>query len=161
MKRDNSQTLQRSRRLRSTDRSGAAAVEATIALGVFFLVCLAMFDLGLATFRHNALSAAARGIAREAIVRGIHAPNERTSWGPTAFAALADDSSEIASLASQMIPTMPADEVHVSVTWPDGEIGEGDRVHVRLDFEHKCFVSLFVVGDTLPLKAETTMRIVN
>ncbi len=142
-------------------RTGAATIEAAVALGIFFLLCLAVFDLGLATFRHNALSAAARGVAREAAVHGQHAPPERNSWGPDSFAGKADASAPIAQVARPMLPTMPGDEVQITVTWLDDSIAEGSRVHVRLDFEHRCFVPLFVFSGSIPLKAEATMRLVN
>jgi hypothetical protein len=148
--------------LRSTTwRAGVAAVEGAVVLGVFFLVSLALFDLGLATFRQNALGTAARAVAREAIIRGEKAAPERLPWGPSTYAATADDNSAIAILAARSLPTMPPGEVRIAVTWLDGNIEEGSRVHVRLDFDHASIVSLFALGETLPLKSETTMRIVN
>ena len=50
--------------LRKSMRSGAAMIECAFVLLVMFVLLFGMLDLGLAVARYNALSEAARGVAR-------------------------------------------------------------------------------------------------
>lgn len=143
----------------SAARKGVTSVEGAIVLSVFFVVCFALFDLGLATFRYNAIGAAARGIAREAIVRGSRAAPERSAWGPMAYAGTAADGDEIASVASPLLPTMPRAGVTITVTWPDGDNEEDSRVHVRVGYVHRPFLPLLTLGESLDLQAESAATI--
>jgi hypothetical protein len=138
-----------------------AAGEGAIVLSVFLLVCCAVFDLGLATFRYNTLGAAARRIGREATIRGVHAAPERATWGPSEYVGAADDASEYATIASTMLPTMPRGEVQIQITWLDGDNEEGSRVRVRMAYEHEPFLPFLTLGESLPLQAETSVQIAN
>jgi Flp pilus assembly protein TadG len=150
-----------SHRRKSSTRRGATTVEAMVVLGLMFVTLFVIFDLGLTTFQYNVLSAAARRVARQAIVHGAGAPPEKTSWGPAAFVGTAADSSEIASAAATLLPTMKPANVSIAIDWPDGNNEENDRVRVRLNYVHHPLVPFLSLGSSLNLQAESTMVVVH
>jgi hypothetical protein len=149
------------RRSRSTLRTGAAAVECAITLPVVMFVLFAMLDLGLATIRYNALAAAARCIAREAILRGSLAPAATGSWGVNEFIGTAADGAPQTTSLAGILPTMEADDVGVRMTWPDGDNSPRSRVHVELTYQHDSVAPGIAAWGPIDLRAETTMHIVN
>jgi hypothetical protein len=149
------------RRSLSTFRSGAAAVECAITLPVVMFVLFAMLDLGLATIRYNALAAAARCIAREAILHGSLAPAATGSWGVNEFSGTAADGAPMTISLSGILPTMEADEVGVRVAWPDGDNSPRSRVKVDLTYQHHSVAPGLALWGPIDLRAETTMHIVN
>jgi hypothetical protein len=149
------------RRLLSTLRCGAAAVECAITLPVVLFVLFAMLDLGLATIRYNALAAAARCIAREAILHGSLAPAATGSWGVNEFIGTAADGAPMTKPLSRILPTMEADEVGVRVAWPDGANSPRSRVQVELMYQHDSVAPGLALWGPIDLRAETTMHIVN
>src|SRR4051812_39622585 len=100
-------------------RSGATMVESAFALPVMFLLLFAMLDLGLAAARYNALSEAARRVARAAIIHGSLEGKQSTIWGPQEYAGTGADASEIANTASPVLLAMAKDLVNIHVSWPD------------------------------------------
>ena len=142
-------------------RRGTTTVESAIVLSTVFLVLFVIFDLGLATFLYNTLSAVARRTSRELIVHGAAAAPERTVWGPTDYESTAADSSEIASAAAPLLATMTKSAVAIEVSWPDGDNREGDRVVVRLRYVHQPVVPFLSLSGPLDLRAESMMRIVH
>jgi hypothetical protein len=142
-------------------RAGATTIETAIVLSLFLMLCFAILNLGLSTFRYNVLGAAARRVARESIVHGAAASPEREVWGPTSFSGHVADRHAIAEIVATILPTMNPADVAVEVSWPDGENQEGDRVRVRLSFVDAPFVPFMSLGAPLTLKADCTMRIVH
>jgi Flp pilus assembly protein TadG len=147
-------------RSRQKLRAGVTTVETAIVLSALFLVLFVILDLGVAALRYNVLAAAARRLAREAIVRGENSPPERAAWGPAAYSGTAADDSDIARAAAPWLPTMRGADVAIEVTWPDGEHQEGDLVRVRLTYLHNAVVP-FAPSQALTLRTECTMRIVH
>jgi len=147
-------------RRRQRVRRGVTTVETAVVLSTLFLVLFVILDLGLATFRHNVLAAAARRLARQAIIHGDAAPPEQAPWGPAEYAGTAADDSEIARAAAPLLASMRRSDVAVQITWPDGDHGEGDHVRVRLTYMHNAIVP-FVPSQLLNLQAECTMLIVH
>jgi Flp pilus assembly protein TadG len=141
-------------------RVGAVAVEAAVVMSVLLLFLFGLLDLGLATARYDVLSAAARDVARAAIVRGGRAAPDLTSWGPATYSGNAADSSEIAETAATVLATMAPADVTVQVSWPDGDNEEGDRVQVVLQYVHQG-LSLLGLGNGLTLRSQSTMQIVH
>ena len=141
-------------------RSGVTTVETATILCVLLLLLLGTLDLGIAVVRYNVLAAAARRVTREAIVHGAEAPPERPAWGPGDYTGTAADSSEIAGAALPYLPTINPADVAMSVTWPDGDHQEGDRVRVRMAYVHHAIVPL-MPSQLFNLRAECTMRIVH
>lgn len=150
--------LKKCRRLR---RNGVTAAESAIVLPAALLVLFSLLDLGLATLRYNTLAEASRRVAREAILHGSLAPEAVGGWGPVAFTGTAANDSPLVAPLEGMLPTMPEELVNVEVTWPDGDNGPHDRVHVAVSFLHHPVVPFFASWGPLSLRSSTTMNIVN
>src|SRR5262249_13050288 len=129
--------MNRSHSQRALHRRGVAAVEGAIVLGTMLLLLFGILDLGLATCRYNTLSAAARGLARVAITRGVKAPPEWTAWGPNSYSGNCGDSSEMAATVTPLLCTMRPGDVALQIAWPDGAIQPGDRVSVQLTYTYR------------------------
>lgn len=142
-------------------RRGASVVEAAITLSAMLVLLTALLDLGLAAMQFNALGHACRLAAREAALRGAESLTPAASLGPTALSGHAGDGSQLAQLLAARLPTMPLASVSFSVTWPDGDNGAGDRVHVRASYTRQPIVPLLAPWGALDLTAASTMRIVN
>jgi len=140
-------------------RTGAALVEGAIVLGVFLTIIFAMFDLGLAVMRQNSLAEGARRLARTAIVHGDLAAPEMTIWGPLSYSGSAGENHEIAAALRPGLVTMNPDDVSIEVTWPDGDNRTGDRVLVRVEYAHRTILPSLFGSSSLPLRAESTMRV--
>jgi hypothetical protein len=130
-------------------------------LVVFLLVVFVILSLGLSTFRYNVLGAAARRVAREAIVHGARAGPEHLVWGPATYVANAADSTEMASAVAEILPTMSPTDVNIEVSWPDGNNRENDRVRVRLTYIDNPVLPFMTLQGSLTLTADCTMRIVH
>lgn len=146
----------RTSRSRRPRRRGAAAVEAAIVLLSLLLVIFCTFDLGLASFRRNAIHEAARSVARAAIVRGADAESDR--WGPTSFDGTLAANSPYAQHARPSLATMDLEQVHLKIDWPDGDAQADSRVRVTIAYRHKPIVPLFY--GPIDLASTSTMRIV-
>jgi hypothetical protein len=157
-----SQAAQSPRRGNVTPRrAGATTIESAVVLAVFVLVVFVILSLGLSTFRYNALGAAARRVAREAIVHGARAAPEHLIWGPVTYASNAAAGSEIASTVAEILPTMSPADVNIQVSWPDGNNRENDRVRVRLTYVDTPVLPFMSLQGSLTLTADCTMRIVH
>ncbi|MGC3966607.1 MAG: TadE/TadG family type IV pilus assembly protein [Pirellulales bacterium] len=124
-------------------RRGVVVVESAIVSSVLLVILLTILDLGVTVARYNALSAAARAVARAAIVRGSESWPEMSPWGPVSFDGSAADTSEIAAMVSHSIPAIAPQDVLVDVDWIDGGNEQGRRVRVRLGYVH---VPLSILG---------------
>src|SRR4051812_47653674 len=81
-------------RLSRRRRRGATLAETTLVLVAFLTLILGMLDLGLAVFRQQLVSRAARGAARLAIVHGSVAPSDFNGgpWGTATITSYANAS---------------------------------------------------------------------
>lgn len=146
---------------RLTRRGGAVALESAFVLPVTFFTIFALLDLGLAAVRFNALSEAARCVAREVILHGSMAQNLADQWGPAEFNGAAASGSDIVRSARTVLPTMTLSDVNVSVSWLDSDNSARDRVRVRMTYQHETLVPVLFAWGPLELQAEAVMRIVN
>jgi Flp pilus assembly protein TadG len=144
-----------------TTRSGATMIECAFALPVMLMLLFGMLDLGLAAARYNALSDAARRVARAAIIHGSLESTRTAAWGPQEFAGTAADNSPIAMAANAVLPAMPKDEVNIHVSWPDNNNSPGDRVQVEISYRHQPLLPRLFAWGPLTLRAVSTMQIVN
>ena len=151
-------------------RSGAAMVEAAIVLPVFLLIVLGTIDLGMAVFRYNTLSQAARHGARQAVVHGELARPAFNggSWMPSPAGtappkvgplAMTDTSSPVAQAVKPMLVGCPEGATTVTVEWPDRDDKVGDRVQVTVTSTYQPMVTWIFGGTTLSLRASSTMFI--
>lgn len=142
-------------------RRGVAAVEGVFLLSILLLVLFVVFDFGLAAFQYNTLAAVARRVSRTATLHGPAAPPEESTWGPAQYLGNAGDNSEIAQIAAPLLATMPASDVAIEVTWPDGSNRENDRVRVHVSYTHHSWVPFLPACNSLNLQAESTATIVH
>jgi Flp pilus assembly protein TadG len=148
-----------SRRRRA--RRAAVLVETALVLPVFLFIIFAALDLSLAVFRYNSLSAAARRLARQAIVHGALAAPQHTTWGPAKLTGTGADSSQPAQAIQPYLFTFNPASVQVQINWLDSDTQPDDRVQVTLTYPQTSLVgSLFGYG-TLNLQAASTMRILH
>ncbi|NQV28384.1 MAG: pilus assembly protein [Rhodopirellula sp.] len=142
---------------RMTDaRCGAVMVETAIVLSVFLLLILGTLDLGIATYRYNTLSQAARQGARQAIVHGKLAPPAMTAWGPATYTGTAGDGSVYAQAVSPMLVGFTLSNVTIKVEWPDGGNTLQQRVRYTVTTPYQ---PAFFFGSTSTLSAVSTMPI--
>src|SRR5690348_10812448 len=87
-------------------RLGATMVECAFALPITLILLFGMLDLGLAAARYNAISDAARRVARAAIIHGSLESSHTAAWGPQEYVGTAADSSPIAIAANAVLPAM-------------------------------------------------------
>lgn len=142
-----------------SNRCGVSAVEGALVLSVAIMLLAVIFDLGLASFRQNTLAAAARRLAREAIVHGSASQPEQQPWGPAPYAGNAADQSPYALAAAPLMAAMSTQNVAIEVSWPDGDNGENDRVEVQLSYPHRPLIPFLSLGNVLNLRANSVMRI--
>lgn len=138
-----------------SSRTGAAAVELAIVLLLLLTLIFGMIELSMAVFRYNNVSAAARRVARMAIVRGEMAPSALGNWGPSAVSGAGDSIDPVlAKIKPGLIGLDPADTT-VSLAWPDGDNAVGSRVRVTITTSHEPFLSFpFTSGWTYSAVSE-------
>ena len=154
----------RVRRLcRRPNRRGATLIETAITILIFLTLVLGMLDLGIAVFRHQMLSHAARQLARQAIVHGELA-DRLGEWGPATFSGAANDSNPITSdlsdgqsLADYLVGLDPA-SVTVLVEWLQGNALESP-VRVTLTSPYQPIVTFIFGNPTITLSAVSEMQI--
>ena len=140
---------------------GVAAIEGAIALGTLLLVIFVLFDLGLAAFQYNTLSAVARTVARAASIHGSAASPLQTTWGPAEYLGTASDGSEIANVAAPLLATMSSSNVAIDVKWPGGSNRADNIVQVRLSYTHQSLIPFMPGINSLYLQAQSSMPIVH
>jgi Flp pilus assembly protein TadG len=150
------------RRPENRRRRGAALVEAALVLPLFLLIVLGMIDLGVAMFRNNALSQAARQGARKASVQGAFAPPALNGgpWGPaTVTVSASDTTNPVASAVRPYLSSFDANTATIKVEWPDGSNDpELSRVKVTVTTAFQP-ITTYVFGTTFNLSASSTMLI--
>jgi Flp pilus assembly protein TadG len=145
-------------------RRGAAMLEAAIVLPVFLILVLGTIDTGLAVFRHNTLSQAARTGVRHAMVHGENATAGWNGgpWGPTTIDQ--DMTATGVPVVAAVQPTlfdMPADQTRIRVEWPDGHNRIRDSVRVTVTSTYTPMITWIWGGGAISLHATSTMPIAN
>lgn len=134
-------------------------VEMSIILNVFLLIILGTLDLGLATYRYNTISQAARQGARQAIVHGSLAPPSMTRWGPSMYTGTAGDGSAYAQAVSPMLAGFLLDDVTIRVEWPDGGNRLQQRVRYTVTTDYRPILTSVFSSTSYTLSAASTMPI--
>ncbi len=134
-------------------------VEMAIVLGVFLLLILGTFDLGIATYRFNTISQAARQGARQAIVHGKLAPPAMTAWGPATYSGTAGDGSVYAQAVSPMLVGFDLNEVDITLEWLDGGNEVQQRVRFTVTTEYRPILATMFFISSYPQTASSTMPI--
>jgi Flp pilus assembly protein TadG len=134
-------------------------VEMSIVLSTFLLLTLGGLDLGLATFRNNTLSQAARCGARQAAVHGSLAAPAMTAWGPTTYNGNAGDGSQYAAAVSPMLAGFTLSKVTIKVEWIDGGNAIQQRVRYTVSTTYQPIITSFFSSSTYTLSAASTMPI--
>jgi Flp pilus assembly protein TadG len=142
-----------------TSRRGAVLVEGAIVLTVFLLLVLGTFDLGIATYRFNTLSQAARQGARQAAVHGALANSTMGIWGPTTYAGTADDGSPYAQAVAPMLVGFPPSSVTITVEWIDGGNAVQQRVRYTVSTTWTPTVTALFSSASYAQSAASTMPI--
>jgi len=122
-------------------RRGATALETAIVLMVFLTLVFGMLEFGLAVFRSNIVSQAARQAARLAIVRGEYAEPELKAWGPTTYNSPATATDEIALAVRPYLAGLDLDRTNVQMEWIDGNHEVESRVRVTVTTQHDAFLT--------------------
>lgn len=144
---------------RSSRPRGVTIAESALVLSTLLLILLSMLDLGLAVLQFNSLSEAARGTAREAIVRGEMAPPERLAWGPATYDGTAADQTEQAAVVRKSLTAFDPADVRVRLEWPDGSNDVDRKVRVTLSYPYQPILPLPFLGSLYNLSAISTMTI--
>ena len=134
-------------------------VEAAIVLSVFLLLILGTFDLGIATYRYNTLSQAARQGARQAIVHGSLAPPAMQAWGPATYTGTAGDGSVYAQAVTPMLVGFNLNTVVIKVEWPDGSNSTQQRVRYTVTTNYQPILTSVFTNSSYVLTAASTMPI--
>lgn len=134
-------------------------METAIVLAVFLLLILGALDLGIATYRYNTLSQAARQGARQAAVHGSLAPAAMGTWGPGTYSGTAGDGSVYAQAVSPMLVGFPLSNVNLQVEWLDGGTAVQQRVRFRVTTTYRPVVTTLFTNSTYTLTAASTMPI--
>jgi Flp pilus assembly protein TadG len=147
------------RQRKATPRSGAVMVETAIILSVYLLLIIGTFDLGIATFRYNTISQAARQGARKAIVHGKLAPPTMAPWGPATYNGTASDGSVFAQAVSPMLAGFPLNNFAIKVEWLDGDNLVQQRVRFTVSTTHQPILTSVFSNSSYPQSAASTMPI--
>lgn len=142
-----------------TARLGAAMVEMAIVLSVFLLLVLGTMDLGIATYRYNTLSQAARQGVRQAVVHGSLAPPAMPAWGPATYNGTAGDGSPYAQAVSPMLAGFNLNAVTIKVEWPDGGNAIQQRVCFTVTTIYYPIVTSFFPNSSYTMRAVSTMPV--
>lgn len=140
-------------------RRGATLVETAVVLSVFLLLILGTLDLGIATFRYNTLSQAARQGVRQAVVHGALAEPALSEWGPNTYTGTAADGSEQAQAVFPLLAGFRRSDVTIRVEWIDGGNNIQQRVRYSLSTPYRPIVSSFFSQGSYTLRAASTMPI--
>jgi Flp pilus assembly protein TadG len=150
-------------------RRAGTILEAALVLPVFLTIVLGMIDVGIAVFRNNTLSQAARHGARQAIVHGKMAPAGWNGgpWGPPAtypgsnpYTVSAGSTSDpIASAVRAHLSGFDASTATITVQWLDGNNDEESRVRVSVSSSYQPMITFLFGNPTYTLSAMSTMHI--
>lgn len=134
-------------------------VETAIVASVFLLLIFGTLDLGIATYRYNTLSQAARQGTRQAIVHGSLAPPAMTAWGPATYTGTAGDGSAYAQAISPMLVGFDLTKVTLKVEWLDGSNAIQKRVRYTVTTTYRPLLTSFFSNSSYTQSAASTMPI--
>ena len=134
-------------------------VETVIIINVYLMLILGTFDLGIATYRYNTLSQAARQGARQAIIHGALAPPLMTAWGPSTYTGTAGDGSVYAQAVSPMLVGFVLSKVTIKLEWLDGGNTLQQRVRYTVTTTYRPIVTSFFSSSSYTQSAASTMPI--
>ena len=149
----------RQRPQKAAARSGAVMVEMAIILSVYLLLILGTFDLGIATYRYNTISQAARQGARQAIVHGKLAPPAMAAWGPGTYNGTANDGSVFAQAVTPMLVGFQLNNVTIRVEWLDGGNDIQQRVRYTVTTTYRPILTTVFSSTGYTQSAASTMPI--
>lgn len=135
---------------RCARRNGQALVETALVLPLFMLMLLGLVDVGRAIYTYNAVSEAAREIARRTIVH----PGITLGQSVETQDTLAVQRAMIPGLADPSLSCVDASGA------PNGHVPcqSGDYVNVTLTAPYRP-LALLGIGGTLSLSSSSTMQI--
>ncbi len=84
-------------------RAGQALTEFAIAITVFLMLLMGVADFGMAIYKYNSVSEAARAIARVASVHPGANPTTQSGWSPQLAAAVATQQSLVPGLQTPTV----------------------------------------------------------
>ena len=140
-------------------RRGATMIETSIILNVFLMLILGTFDLGIATYRFNTISQAARQGARAAIVHGALAGESMQTWGPSTYTGTAGDGSTYAKAVSPMLVGFTLANVTIKLEWIDGGNAIQQRVRYTVTTTYRPMLTSFFTNAAYTQTAASTMPI--
>ena len=145
--------------LMSHARRGATMVETAIIMSAFLMLILGTFDLGIATYRYNMLSQAARQGTRQAMVHGALAPPAMTAWGPATYTGTAGDGSAYAQAVSPMLAGFTLANVTIKLEWIDGGNAIQQRIRYTVTTTYRPMLTSFFTNTAYTQSAASTMPI--
>jgi len=147
-------------------RRGAAVLEMAIVLFWFLVLTMCMLDFGVAVFRYNVLSQAARHGARRAIVHGEMALPLGV-WGPAAIDVPAtangipivgDGSANDTDGLQRKLIGCDLDTTRIQVEWLSGSNAVGEPVRVTVTSPYQPVVFLNIL-QPIQLRASSRMTV--
>ena len=123
------------------------------------MLILGTLDLGMATYRFNTLSQAARQGARQAAVHGALATSAMGTWGPTSYNGTAGDGSVYAQAVSPMLVGFTLNNVTIKVEWIDGSNAIQKRVRYTVSTTYTPIVTSYFSNASYAQSAASTMPI--
>jgi Flp pilus assembly protein TadG len=152
------------RRQKRHQRRGATTLELAITFGLFLVVTLGTFDLGIGVFRHHVVAQAARQGARRAIVHGTQA-TALGSWGPDTVETLATNAGYHGIVdgaedgISEMLVGCDLSRTNIRIEWLANRNEFEDLVRVTVSTPYQPILLFMFGAAELNLTASSTMPI--
>ncbi len=143
--------MRRSRDILREER-GQSLVEFALMVPVLLLLIVGLIDIGQGLQAYVALGNAVRETARETAVHGAAASSK---WGPTA-----NDANVTTSVRSRAVG-LDGSAITVTSSWPSGSNAQGNEAVITATYTFRPAASALIGGVTLPLSAQTRVRIQN
>lgn len=136
--------------------SAQSIVEFALVLPIFLMMTLGVVEIGRLVFTNHQVSNAAREGARYAVAHGAKSD-------PVA------DQAAVQSYIKEKVTGLKADQLNVEARWPgdlsasadcpSGSKNPGCPVHVTVSYQFQPIVGMVFGSGSIPLKAESKMRI--
>src|SRR5687767_15026058 len=117
-------------------RRATTTVESAVVLAVCLVLLFGMLDLSLLVMRNTLMSAAARRVARAAMVHGGSASASQGQWGPASLTTHGASDDPAALAIRDMLLTLDPNEVSINLVWLDGGNKPDQRVQVIVRYTH-------------------------
>jgi Flp pilus assembly protein TadG len=140
-------------------RKGVSLIEAAVILSVFMTLVLGTLDLGLAVYRYNIVSEAARQGARQAIVHGQLAAPQMPTWGPATINTTASAGVPLAQAIHPFLVGIDPNTTTIHAEWPQNNTRPDSQVRVAVSVPYKPIMTFIFGNPTFTLTASSTMRI--